>query len=75
MAHDPDVPGGYQDADIQQAAYERAGAAIGRACEQGFCVHGWTRMTTPVVCLDCGKEWPTEAAWWREHRERLAEVV
>lgn len=59
MTYDPEVPAGYQDADLEQAAYEAQAQAIADARRQGICVHGWwqNRPDGSVVCLEegCGQ--------------------
>jgi len=41
MCYDPEVPAGYQEADLLQAQYEAESAAFVRRREQGVCTHGW----------------------------------
>lgn len=41
LFHDPEVPAGYQDADIEQAAFEAEGQRLARFRQRGTCTHGW----------------------------------
>jgi hypothetical protein len=39
--YDPEVPAGYQDADILQRQYEEEGRALAADKRRGICHHGW----------------------------------
>jgi hypothetical protein len=39
--YDPEVPAGYQDADIEQAEFEAAGRRLAALRRRGICTHGW----------------------------------
>lgn len=39
--HDPDVPAGFQEADILQAQYEAEGRRLAELHRRGVCTHGW----------------------------------
>lgn len=39
--YDPELPAGYQDADILQAQYEEEGRALAADRKRGICHHGW----------------------------------
>ena len=41
MYHDPELPGGFQDADIEMAALTAAGDRAATLADQGICTHGW----------------------------------
>ena len=41
MTYDPEIPRGFQDADIEQAELEAAGAHLHALRRQGICTHGW----------------------------------
>lgn len=38
--YDPEVPAGYQDADIEQSAFEAEGRRIAALHRKGICTHG-----------------------------------
>jgi hypothetical protein len=38
---DPELPAGYQDADIEQAALEQEGRRLTALHKRGICTHGW----------------------------------
>lgn len=40
LFHDPEVPAGYQDADIEQAAFEAEGRRLAALRARGVCSHG-----------------------------------
>jgi hypothetical protein len=40
LSHDPEIPAGYQDADLLQADLEAAGRHIARLQARGICTHG-----------------------------------
>jgi hypothetical protein len=42
LDHDPELPAGYQEADILQAEYEAQGRAAAADRRRGICHHGWT---------------------------------
>ena len=61
---DPEIPAGFSDADLEQAALEDAGRAEARIRKAGKCSHGWRRgrpgSEAPgpkdlATCLYCGK--------------------
>lgn len=54
--YDPEVPAGYQDADLLQAQYEEESREAARLHRQGICTHGWMQG----VASD--GTWPSEAA-------------
>lgn len=39
--HDPELPAGYQDADLEMAELEAAGARSAALRARGICDHGW----------------------------------
>lgn len=39
--HDPELPAGYQDADLEMAAHWRAGRRLAALRRLGVCTHGW----------------------------------
>jgi hypothetical protein len=41
LDHDPELPAGFQDADLEQAAYEAQGRATAALHRRGICTHGW----------------------------------
>lgn len=40
MYHDPDLPRGFQDADIEMAGLTAAGHRAAALADQGICTHG-----------------------------------
>jgi hypothetical protein len=75
-----DVPRGYTDADIEQAAWEDIGNRAAHARSQGICLHGWTGPgATPGSrrCLEdgCTATWASEAAWWADYQDLAAEYL
>ena len=40
FGYDPEVPAGYQDADIEMAQYEAEGARYAALRRRGICTHG-----------------------------------
>jgi hypothetical protein len=71
MNRDPELPGGFQDADFEARGLEAAGARISRARKAGRCAHGWTGPAADRpglrVCLYCGKI-GTEAELMAEYK-------
>lgn len=54
---DPEVPAGYQDADIEQAELEAQAAEIAADRARGVCRHGWFQggvAAAKARCLECG---------------------
>lgn len=86
FGHDPEVPAGFQDADIEQAQFERAGARLRVLKRRGICAHGWVcglgadgkphypeaegLTGAEVRCRDCGKVFADDDAW-HEARESV----
>lgn len=78
--HDPELPRGYQDADLEMASLQEAGNTIARLRKRGICTHGWiqgppgpaSKPTTVWTCHHCGKTWPTEVAL-RDEEEEIKE--
>ena len=58
FGYDPEVPAGFQDADILQAQYERESAEARRDRERGICNHSWGQGWREP---DCGHPPLTEA--------------
>ena len=77
--HDPDSP--IQDADIEQADFQRESDREHRLRLRGICAHGWTQgfnaihaaylKPGQVKCLDCNKVFNSEAELQDERREVL----
>jgi hypothetical protein len=82
MTYDPERPGGYQDADIEQAELQAAARHEAAVRRRGVCTHGsWQGHTErhrpdlepgEVECLDCHVRFPDERALWDERVERLS---
>jgi len=71
MSRDPELPGGYQDADLQQSALERAGARSAALRRRGICDHGWLLAPAgePARCLHCGAVFADAEAAYEARRE------
>lgn len=76
MRHDFDLPGGFQDADLEAAALNEAANRETRLKRRGICAHGWLQgppgpkhaPTKVCTCLDCGKTWATTDEAHEERR-------
>lgn len=86
MFHDPELPAGYQDADIEMAELEAAGARIAQWRRSGGCAHqGAVSYRNPPVypeqeglepgqlrCTDgCGMVFADDEAW----SDAVAEIL
>ena len=72
--HDPEVPAGYQDADIEQAELEAEGERIAALKRSGVCVHEATRRGPhgdERECSGCGRVFADEAAAWDAYLEAI----
>ena len=71
MSRDMDLPNGYQDADMEQSALERAGALTAALRRRGICDHGWLMAPAgePARCLNCGAVFADTAAAYEARRE------
>ena len=74
MSHDPELPGGYQDADLQQGAMARAGNLTAALRRRGICDHGWLMAPDgePARCLHCGAVFADAEAAYEARREARA---
>jgi hypothetical protein len=73
MYHDPELPGGFQDADIEMAALTAAGDRAAALADQGICTHGWL-FAPPfgeAKCKECGKAFGDDAQARAEGYNRL----
>lgn len=70
MNRDVELPNGYQDADLQQGAMERAGNLTAALRRRGICDHGWLMAPEgePARCLNCGAVFADAEAARREAR-------
>jgi len=59
------------DADIEQAEYERIGNIVSHMRKQGICNHGWIqkRKDSTVICLHCNKIFETEKDWEKAYND------
>lgn len=79
MQRDFELPGGLQDADLEMAALTRAANREARLRKQGKCAHSWlqgppgpaSEPRTDVLCLHCGKTFPTFEDAYAERRAVL----
>jgi len=71
MSRDPELPGGYQDADFDQRALEQAGALTAALRRRGICDHGWLMAPEgePAKCLHCGEVFADAEAAYEARRE------
>ena len=68
--HDPEVPAGFQDADLEQAELEARAREVATLRRRGICSHGWVHGLASsgewlgegpapapghVLCLECGE--------------------
>jgi len=73
--YDPELPGGYQDADLEMARLEDSANHEARLKAKGICAHSNARgrkMGTAVICLDCGKRFTDFDELAEERSEILA---
>jgi ribosomal protein L37AE/L43A len=69
LNHDPELPAGFQDADIEMHALTQAAIQAANRRKHGICDHGWRqgppgtahKPTTIWTCHDCGATFATEA--------------
>lgn len=73
MNRDPELPNGFQDADLEMAELQAAANHESRLRKMGICTHSWYKAPTgqPATCNHCGKVFPTEAHLLEERREAL----
>lgn len=73
-SHDPELPRGFQDADLEMAEFQAKANHEAKLRKKGICAHGW--LSSPpgkkVKCNDCGKEWDTINEAYTERGEILA---
>ena len=74
MSHDPELPGGFQDADFDQRDLEAAGALTAALRRRGICDHGWLMAPDgePARCLHCGAVFADAEAAYEARREARA---
>lgn len=74
MSHDPELPGGFQDADFDQRGLEAAGALTAALKRRGVCDHGWLMAPAgkPAKCLHCGAVFADAEAAYEARREARA---
>lgn len=68
MTYDPELPAGFQDADLETAALHRHANRLARLRRRGICAHGWIKG---LLCRDCGKTFNTAAELEAERRNIL----
>jgi hypothetical protein len=77
--HDPELPRGFQDADLEMAELTASAKRETRLRRAGICAHGWLqgppgpdhKPTSVVTCLDCGAVFASEADAHEARREAL----
>lgn len=64
MPHDFELPGGFQDADLEMRGLEEQANLETRLKKRGICTHGWNKpveLGKPArVCNDCGEVFKNE---------------
>lgn len=70
---DPDLPAGFQDADIEMAGLTAAGNRAAALAEQGICTHGWlfAPPSGEAKCNECGKVFKNAAHAYAEGYNRF----
>ena len=75
MGFDPEVPAGYQDADIEQAEMIELGNRLADLEAKGICTHQGIRDSKNKrdlkVCTGCGETFRDRDAW----DEAVASVI
>ena len=70
--YDPELPGGFQDADLEMSALTESANHEANLKRRGICAHGAARTyELAVVCADCGKHF----ASWQELAEERSEIL
>lgn len=78
--YDPELPGGFQDADLEMHTLTQAANRESRLRKKGICCHGSLQCppgppgkpTNVVTCRDCGKVFATEREAYQERQELLS---
>lgn len=64
--YDPELPGGFQDADFEMRELTASANRAARMRKAGHCTHDWTgpvRIGEPArICHDCQEVFPSERA-------------
>ena len=79
MTFDPELPAGYQDADLEMAGLVEHANREAKRRRRGICTHSHLQgppgpvnaPTTVCTCLQCGKVWPTVDHAHEDRREIL----
>ena len=80
MHYDPELPCGFQDADIEMAQLTRAANRESRLRKRGICTHSWfqgppgptTNPTNVYTCHHCGKVFKTQDELMADRNKALA---
>jgi hypothetical protein len=75
--HDPELPAGFQDADLEMAGFMESARHFNALRKRGICLHGWIQgppgppgnPCNDWKCKDCGKSWATEKELWIAQEE------
>ena len=64
FGHDPELPAGYQDADLEMAGLQNLARRESQLKKQGICAHGWCQghPDGTVTCNECKEVFPNEVA-------------
>ncbi len=79
MSHDFELPGGFQDSDLEMTELTAAANRESWLRKRGICTHGWrqgppgpaSKPTTVWTCLDCGQVFQSEAEMETARQEAL----
>jgi hypothetical protein len=79
LGHDPELPRGFQDADLEAAELADQAERSAALRRRGICSHDWIqgppgppqRPTKLWTCNQCGKVFASEAALEAEREELL----
>ena len=72
MYYDPELPNGFQDADIEMDSLTTAANRAAALAKRGICTHGW--LFAPAYgqarCNDCGRVFKDRAHAYAERYNR-----
>lgn len=72
IGFDPEVPAGFQDADIEMAELEAMGNLIHRLNAKGICTHEGTQRgpdgQRQCSNSECGELFASDDEWWRKRQ-------
>ena len=82
FGYDPELPSGFQDADLEMAQLTESANRTARMRKRGICDHGWIQgppgrpdaPRTDWLCHHCGATFATEAML-EDAREQAREAM